>query len=64
MDITGGVVSLANAMSAQNTSTSHGMIMAKKAIDQMEQQGDNLTKMLDSIEVPPVDVGQSIDIRI
>lgn len=64
MDITGGIVGLANSMSAQNTSTSHGMIMAKKALDQVEQQGANLTKMMESMEVPPVDVGQTVDIRI
>lgn len=64
MDITAGIINASTAMSAYQTSTSHGMIMAKKAKEQMELQGENLVKMMDSMEVAPVDAGQSLDVRI
>ncbi len=63
MDVS-SIVNLGNAMSAYNTSSSHGMIMAKKAIEQTEIQGDNILKMMESIPEPAVNDGQSLDIKI
>ncbi len=63
MDVS-SIVSLGNAMSSYNTSSSHGMIMAKKAIEQTEIQGANILEMIESIPTPQVNDGQSLDIRI
>ncbi len=57
------IVGAANQMSAIDTKSSQGMLMLKKAKDQMETQGANIVEMIKSSEVA-INDGKSLNIRV
>ncbi len=57
------IAALSMQMSTREASSSQGMKMLVKAKEMMEQQGDNLEKMIDSTEIS-INDGKSLDIRI
>ncbi len=54
---------LATAMSEAKTNSTYGMLMMVKAKEQMEQQGDNIVKLIESCEVS-VNDGKSLDVHV
>ncbi len=57
------IAQLSISMSEAKTNSKQGMLMLVKAKEQMEQQGDNIVKMIESCEVS-VNDGQSLDVHI
>lgn len=56
------IPALSIAMSMDKVNTNWGLAMAAKAIDTIEQNGDAITKMMETSVAP--NLGQHVDVRL